>query len=1517
MNHSFAGYCSFFGFHLSSGNMPRIKGLSHRHTRLTQKRKASASKTVKAPATDPAQTSASEPTEASASTSTVLIEPVAGTSAALQQTTDDFPSTSNIPPNPTVQPTRRRRLLSPPARASTRISDREQGVNEQVPNINEPFQQDPFAGAIDHMRRVERLPATYCAARLCNSVVPDSNMGDMNNICRYCGALLFACEFKDSSSQLCCHKGKVNLEPVDVLQFLQTLIEQNDHDTSNYLQNIRQYNSALAFASVTAEAVHFPPRGPYCFKIHGQIYHSVGTLQVPQGQKPAYASLFIIDTETALGIRMEHTANRECSPQLMQSLQDMLQEFNPYAQLFQHVSERAQNSEQFQLHFHLNNAFDRRRYNAPTAQGEIAAVFTSTDGAPPGKFDFVVYNKSNGRLSRINNLNPHCDPMCYPLLFLCGDAGWKPGMAHVQIHRTAARHTTTQLQFYCYRIAVRGGFNLLHSSGKLFQQYIVDSYCKVEGARISFIRTHQKELRAETYKGLQDYMINDEQGFAPGVPVILPSTFIGSPRNMIQSYQDSMCIVSRFGKPDLFITFTCNPKWKEIEQNMKPYEQTCNRPDLVARVFYAKLHLLLDDLLKKHVLGIVVADVHVIEFQKRGLPHAHILLILREADKIRDPTAVDSIVCAEIPDPHQEPELHTIIAQSMIHGPCGQMNLLCPCMDGDKCSKNFPKEFSDETILNVNGYPLYRRRNNGRTILKNNCFLDNRWVVPYNKWLSKKYAAHINVEICSTISSVKYLYKYVYKGHDCAAMRLRHNDDNNLQTDELDKFLNCRYVSPPEAMWRLHERPLYHKSHTIERLPIHLPDQQMIYFQAEDVLNVDLQNEKFTKLTAFFKLCQDNVAAREYVYSEIPEHSVWKKGEWATRKRFTKCIGRIYTVNPTDKERFSLRLLLLHVKGPTSFDFLKTVDGVLCTTFSEAATKMNLLDNDREWYECLREASTFQMPKQLRQLFGIICVFASPIDVNQLWDTFKESLAEDYRRTYDEDASFNMALLDIDAFFKMHGRSCADFSLPTPTIPQHPTEAPPNCHDEAEKGLQMYNQLNVEQRNIVDEILLSVEHGAHQTFFVDGPGGTGKTFVYETLTHTLRGQGKTVLSVAWTGIAAKLLQNGTTAHSAFKFPVPLTENSVSSLRLNSDRARVIREASIIIWDEVSMVTKDALAVLDRLLRELTGLDMAYGGKIIVFGGDFRQVLPVVRRGNRVTIVQACVKSSPLWAQVARRKLTTNMRAAGDLEFATWLLSLGDGTLPIQEHVTSDSVEIPKKCYCPPQELVTETFGSNPIDQTNIGTLLGTAILCAKNDDCGKINDHIVQTLICGESKTYLSLDSVQSQNPEDVQLYPTEFLNSIDPSGLPPHKLVLKENTIVMLIRNLNSKRGLVNGLRLIVKQLNEFNIVAQTIDTNELVIIPRIVLTPSDPTMPFTFTRKQFPIKIAFAMTINKAQGQTLDRAGIFLPNPVFAHGQLYVAFSRVRSFANVKIAVEEGPEQAVTETAVITSNIVYKEIL
>ena len=179
-------------------------------------------------------------------------------------------------------------------------------------------------------------------------------------------------------------------------------------------------------------------------------------------------------------------------------------------------------------------------------------------------------------------------------------------------------------------------------------------------------------------------------------------------------------------------------------------------------MFKLKLHSLQDIYYGSvNVLGNMVALIYVIKWQKRGPPHAHILGICDEESKPRTPEDYDNIVCAEIPDAQKFPELHQIVTTLMMHGPCGTNNPNSPCMVDGTCSKKFPKVFAEKTLPNTDGYPCYRRRNSGKCVMKNGIPLDNRHVVPYNPYLSVKYNAHINGEICNSIKSCKYLYKYV------------------------------------------------------------------------------------------------------------------------------------------------------------------------------------------------------------------------------------------------------------------------------------------------------------------------------------------------------------------------------------------------------------------------------------------------------------------------------------------------------------------------------------------------------------------------------------------------------------------------------------------------------------------------------------------------------------------------------------------------------------------------------------
>ena len=232
-------------------------------------------------------------------------------------------------------------------------------------------------------------------------------------------------------------------------------------------------------------------------------------------------------------------------------------------------------------------------------------------------------------------------------------------------------------------------------------------------------------IKAEKYKGLLDAFDNGDIT-AAGRRIILPPSVTYSPRWYTEKNQDAMAITRKEGKPDLFITFTCNPLWPEIQESLNAGETAFDRPDICARVFNMKVKNLMTDIIEDEILGKPVAHVETIEWQKRkGLPHIHILLTLHSDDKLRDPTDIDKCVSAEIPDQTKNPKLYEAVKRHMIHGPCGKINLNSPCMQSvgnskiKKCSKDFPKPFVKYTEMSESSYPIYRRRSpgdGGRTV---------------------------------------------------------------------------------------------------------------------------------------------------------------------------------------------------------------------------------------------------------------------------------------------------------------------------------------------------------------------------------------------------------------------------------------------------------------------------------------------------------------------------------------------------------------------------------------------------------------------------------------------------------------------------------------------------------------------------------------------------------------------------------------------------------------------------------
>ena len=403
---------------------------------------------------------------------------------------------------------------------------------------------------------------------------------------------------------------------------------------------------------------------------------------------------------------------------------------------------------------------------------------------------------------------------------------------------------------------------------------------------------------------------------------------------------------------------------------------------------------------------------------------------------------------------------------------------------------------------------------------------------------------------------------------------------------------------------------------------------------------------------------------------------------------------------------------------------------------------------------------------------------------------------------------------------------------------------------------------------------------------------------------------------AWTGIAATLLAGGRTCHNLFKLPVPILDTSVCDVSPTSAHAEVLHSVDMFLIDEASMIPAHALTAIDRMLQDITGVQQIFGGKIFVLGGDFRQVLPVVPRKPRSAIVEHCVKSSPLWLKFQTFRLTKNMRAHEDQEdFAQWLLDVGNGdTLCSEEGIPSNCIAIPDRCHLA-NDIVDDVFD----DVTDPHALTDAVILTPTNASSLHINDKVLKK-IKRDERIYFSKDQAITENPEEAENFPPELLYSLTPSGMPPHSLKLKPDAIIMLLRNLDIKRGLCNGTRLIVCHLYDHVIDAEVLTGNckgKRVLIPRIKLTPSDSSLPFVLERIQFPIRLSYSMTINKAQGQTFNKLGLYLDKPVFSHGQLYVALSRAKTYHAINVKIDQTTLQGVFNGKSVTQNVVFKEVL
>ncbi|XP_016489836.1 uncharacterized protein LOC107809691 [Nicotiana tabacum] len=547
------------------------------------------------------------------------------------------------------------------------------------------------------------------------------------------------------------------------------------------------------------------------------------------------------------------------------------------------------------------------------------------------------------------------------------------------------------------------------------------------------------------------------------------------------------------------------------------------------------------------------------------------------------------------------------------------------------------------------------------------------------------------------------------------------------------------------------------------------------------------------------------------LYREFPQHFVWSATErkWTPRKQ-RYAIGRVVTCHPTEGKRYYLRMLLMTIRGPKSYNDFLTVNGERCRTFRESVEKRGLLQSDNSLLECMSEATSYQMPYSLRRLFATLLIYCNPTNPRQLWEQFEEHMFEDYMLVPNiQKNNIRYRVLNhINDILHSMGGDINEYQLIPETIR-------PSVAAKEAKELKAYN--------IIIERIFSNKAGA---FFIDGPGGTGKTFLYRALLATVRSKRYIALATSTSGVAASILPGGRTAHSRFKIPINTDENVTCNISKQSSLACLIQDAKLIIWDEVSMAKKRTIKLLDLLLKDLMDSTILFSGKFVVFGGDFRQTLPVIRNEKKEDFINECLLYSHIWEELERLRLFENIRAKDDPSFCNYLLRIGNGEEKIN---STNKIEIPTSLIIPyttEKESLDKLFA---ITYPDVHTFFSSSsytssrvILTTKNDFVDDINDMLVARFP-EESKAFIGID--ETIEPHDQSQF-EDLLHSLNPP-----------------------------------------------------------------------------------------AQGQTLDFVGVYLREPVFSHGQLYVALSRAKSSNCVKVLIR--PTIPGREDDHYTDNIVYKEII
>ncbi|KAK9052994.1 hypothetical protein SSX86_029624 [Deinandra increscens subsp. villosa] len=482
-------------------------------------------------------------------------------------------------------------------------------------------------------------------------------------------------------------------------------------------------------------------------------------------------------------------------------------------------------------------------------------------------------------------------------------------------------------------------------------------------------------------------------------------------------------------------------------------------------------------------------------------------------------------------------------------------------------------------------------------------------------------------------------------------------------------------------------------------LAVHLEGMQNLSFRDSDRLHGVISNpvEKKTTLTEWLHKNRTDASGRHLRYVVFLSEYWWESTGRAWIRRSTKripSIGRLIYIHPTCEEPYFLRMLLGFRRGCTSFDSIRTVNDIVMPTYRSTCDALGLLGNDLEWDTTLTESSASGTAAEVRSLLVQILLYCEVNNPLLLYTKFLASMSEDIIYRFRQSSTSNECKADssviqdhvlyhlellLKSSFGDH--SLQEFGLPMPSqnIMSSMTnrllneERNYDCVALTSLFTSMCADMNAEQHFIFDLVTSSVLNKKQVLLFIYGHGGTGKTYLWTSIISCLRASKLIVLAVASSGIASLLLPSGRTAHSRFRIPIDIKPESLCNMKKHTQLSELLKETSLIVWDEATMTDKKCFESLDRTLKDiLENPSQLFGGLSVVLGGDFRQTLPIKQKATKHDVISMALPNSKLWKHFTLMRLHENLRVSRScmssidkeacMAFSNWLLAVGDGII---------------------------------------------------------------------------------------------------------------------------------------------------------------------------------------------------------------------------------------------------------------